>query len=402
MQLNYEDVNRIVQRTIRVLGRNVNITDRRGKIIASGNPAQVGGTLEGSLLAIQRGEPIEIHEADARRFNGVTPGINIPIRVDDAIVGAVEISGSPSEVRQFGGMVKEIVELMLHETHMISRLQNDSKIREAYVQELINNRNPEKYRELADRGNVLGINIQIPRICILMDTYYLSETVTYLKNKYNDYQDEKQLLTGLKDRIIDFIKNNDEVKGADIVQHLGGDRFIILKEVQADLPEAEIKSRAVEFCESLGKGISSEFLLKMLWGIGRLYRGSDAVFNSYRDSLAAINISAKYEHVGGIVHIDDVTVENIVSSIPGEQMELLLKSFHPLANLPGRMRNELMETLEAYFESSMNITDTAKRLDVHRNSVIYRLNKVKEVTGLDPLNFRDLVQLYLAFLSRQH
>lgn len=401
MQLNYEDANRIVQRIIKVLGKNVNITDRRGKIIASGNPAQVGGTLEGSLLAIQRGEPIEIHEADARRFNGIMPGINIPVKVEDAIVGAVEISGNPSEVRQLGGMVKEIVELMLHEMHMIGRLQNDSKVREAYIQELINNRNPERYKELTDRGNVLGINIQIPRICILMDTYYLSETVTYLKNRY-DYQNERQLFIGLKDRIIDFIRSDGQISGADIIQHLGGDRFIILKEVQVDLPEAEIKSRAVEFCENLGKGISSEFLLKILWGIGRLYRGSDAVFNSYRDSLAAINISAKYEHVGGIVHIDDVTVENIVSSIPGEQMELLLKSFHPLANLPGRMRNELMETLEAYFESSMNITDTSKRLNVHRNSVIYRLNKVKEVTGLDPLNFRDLVQLYLAFLSRQH
>lgn len=403
MQLNYEDANKIVQRTIKVLGRNINIMDRKGKIIASGNPAQIGGTHEGSLIAMQRGEPVEIYKEDVWRLKGVQPGVNIPIKLEDSIVGAVEISGNPSEVKQFGGMVKEIVELMLHEAYMVNKLQNDSKVREIYIQELINSRNPEKFKELVDRGNVLGINIQVPRICMLMDTYYLPETVTYLiKGKYSDFEDERQLLQGLKDRIIGFIKEYDGFSNNDIIQHIGGDRFVILKEVQSDLPEAEIKARAIEFCENLGKELSSEFLLKILWGIGRLYRGSDALYNSYRDSLAAINISAKYEHVGRIVHIDDVTVENIVSSIPSEQMELLLKSFHPLANLPGRMRNELMETLEAFFESSMNITDTAKKLDVHRNSVIYRLNKIKEVTGLDPSYFRDLVQLYLAFLSRQH
>lgn len=403
MQLNYEDANKIVQRTIKVLGRNINIMDRKGKIIASGNPAQIGGTHEGSLIAMQRGEPVEIYKEDVWRLKGVQPGVNIPIKLEDSIVGAVEISGNPSEVKQFGGMVKEIVELMLHEAYMVNKLQNDSKVREIYIQELINSRNPEKFKELVDRGNVLGINIQVPRICMLMDTYYLPETVTYLiKGKYSDFEDERQLLQGLKDRIIGFIKEYEGFGNNDIIQHIGGDRFVILKEVQSDLPEAEIKARAIEFCENLGKELSSEFLLKILWGIGRLYRGSDALYNSYRDSLAAINISAKYEHVGRIVHIDDVTVENIVSSIPSEQMELLLKSFHPLANLPGRMRNELMETLEAFFESSMNITDTAKKLDVHRNSVIYRLNKIKEVTGLDPSYFRDLVQLYLAFLSRQH
>lgn len=403
MQLNYEDANKIVQRTIKVLGRNINIMDRKGKIIASGNPAQIGGTHEGSLIAMQRGEPVEIYKEDVWRLKGVQPGVNIPIKLEDSIVGAVEISGNPSEVKQFGGMVKEIVELMLHEAYMVNKLQNDSKVREIYIQELINSRNPEKFKELVDRGNMLGINIQVPRICMLMDTYYLPETVTYLiKGKYSDFEDERQLLQGLKDRIIGFIKEYDGFGNNDIIQHIGGDRFVILKEVQSDLPEAEIKARAIEFCENLGKELSSEFLLKILWGIGRLYRGSDALYNSYRDSLAAINISAKYEHVGRIVHIDDVTVENIVSSIPSEQMELLLKSFHPLANLPGRMRNELMETLEAFFESSMNITDTAKKLGVHRNSVIYRLSKIKEVTGLDPSYFRDLVQLYLAFLSRQH
>jgi carbohydrate diacid regulator len=403
MQLNYEDANKIVQRTIKVLGRNINIMDRKGKIIASGNPAQIGGTHEGSLIAMQRGEPVEIYKEDVWRLKGVQPGVNIPIKLEDSIVGAVEISGDPSEVKQFGGMVKEIVELMLHEAYMVNKLQNDSKVREIYIQELINSRNPEKFKELVDRGNMLGINIQVPRICMLMDTYYLPETVTYLiKGKYSDFEDERQLLQGLKDRIIGFIKEYEGFGNNDIIQHIGGDRFVILKEVQSDLPEAEIKARAIEFCENLGKELSSEFLLKILWGIGRLYRGSDALYNSYRDSLAAINISAKYEHVGRIVHIDDVTVENIVSSIPSEQMELLLKSFHPLANLPGRMRNELMETLEAFFESSMNITDTAKKLGVHRNSVIYRLSKIKEVTGLDPSYFRDLVQLYLAFLSRQH
>ena len=59
------------------------------------------------------------------------------------------------------------------------------------------------------------------------------------------------------------------------------------------------------------------------------------------------------------------------------------------------------ETLEVFFEYNMNITNTAKAIFVHRNTLIYRLEKVKQVTGLDPRKFNEALQLYIA-LKMKH
>lgn len=401
MILNSRDANKIVQKAMSILGKNINIMDQNGRIIASGDPSRVGTFHEGSMLAIKREKPVEITKEDAQTMRGVKPGVNLPVYFENSLVGVVGITGNPEEVRQVGQLVKEMVELMIQESYLYTRLQLENRAREAFIQEVLSNRSPEKYQELVDRGSILGINLQIPRICILMNIRKFSGTSPSFGDRYSRQKEGELLLLEIKDRVLDTIISSNRTDGNDLVQYGGGDRFIILKEMEGDAPEALIKQKAVEFCKGLKEEIERKFSVETSWGIGRLYRGSDALYQSFRDALAALSICAKYEHVGDVVHVDEVTIENIVSSIPGEQMEQLLKGFAPLVNLPGRIRRDLMETLEAFFECNMNASDAARKLYMHRNTIIYRLNKIKEVTGLDPFTFRDAVQLYLGYLSRQ-
>jgi DNA-binding PucR family transcriptional regulator len=57
---------------------------------------------------------------------------------------------------------------------------------------------------------------------------------------------------------------------------------------------------------------------------------------------------------------------------------------------------ELLETLEVFLQEDLNLTQTALKLKVHRNTVIYRLDKITEWVGKDPRRFTDAVELYLA------
>ena len=56
---------------------------------------------------------------------------------------------------------------------------------------------------------------------------------------------------------------------------------------------------------------------------------------------------------------------------------------------------ELMSTLNSLFENDLNVSKTARALFMHRNTLIYRLNKVRSVTGLDPCSFGDAVTLLI-------
>ena len=58
---------------------------------------------------------------------------------------------------------------------------------------------------------------------------------------------------------------------------------------------------------------------------------------------------------------------------------------------------ELVETLKMFFDNDSSVMKTAIAMNIHRNTVLYRLNKIKEITELDPKNFKDAVKLYSLF-----
>ena len=61
-----------------------------------------------------------------------------------------------------------------------------------------------------------------------------------------------------------------------------------------------------------------------------------------------------------------------------------------------------LKTMEEYFATDMNISKTAANLSLHRNSVIYRLNKIAEKISLDPRKTKDIVQLKLSLLAYKY
>ena len=60
----------------------------------------------------------------------------------------------------------------------------------------------------------------------------------------------------------------------------------------------------------------------------------------------------------------------------------------------------MLETLQGFFDNNLSITQTAKALFIHRNTLLYRLERIKKVTGLDPKKFDDAVQLKIALKMR--
>ncbi|MHB1651348.1 MAG: PucR family transcriptional regulator [Desulfitobacteriaceae bacterium] len=70
--------------------------------------------------------------------------------------------------------------------------------------------------------------------------------------------------------------------------------------------------------------------------------------------------------------------------------------------LKERLTPELLETLEAYFTHDLSISETARALFIHRNTLLYRLDRVTDFTGYNPREFAAAVQLYLAIWLQRH
>jgi DNA-binding PucR family transcriptional regulator len=98
---------------------------------------------------------------------------------------------------------------------------------------------------------------------------------------------------------------------------------------------------------------------------------------------------------GRAVGLDEVVVDHLLAS--SESAQRILKStLRPLVNYDAARGSALVPTLRAYLDARLNVTKSAEVLYVNPNTVVYRLRRIKELSGRDPHNPDDLLVLSLA------
>lgn len=94
---------------------------------------------------------------------------------------------------------------------------------------------------------------------------------------------------------------------------------------------------------------------------------------------------------------DGLSLARVVGALGKSRREKLLEGYD-LKNLVKIFEDkELMSTIRVLFENDLNVSATARSLFMHRNTLIYRLNKVRALTGLDPCSFGDAMTLLILF-----
>ena len=129
-------------------------------------------------------------------------------------------------------------------------------------------------------------------------------------------------------------------------------------------------------------------------GVGGLHPGLAGIAASYAEAREAAGIAREGELTGRAVHFEDVLLDYILRSNPLAD-RMLGKTIGPLREYDERRSAELIRTLRAYFDSGYNLTRAAAALSVHPNTVVYRLRRVRELSGRDPHDPNDLLLLSL-------
>ncbi|MGW3449044.1 sugar diacid recognition domain-containing protein [Streptomyces sp. NPDC001076] len=109
--------------TSAVIGFNVLITDAEGMVIGSGDSSRVGTFHEASVRVVRTQEAATHDASQAQQLRGVRPGMTLPLIAGGQAVGTVGITGTPTQVRRFGLLVKRQTEIRLRKSVMLrSRL----------------------------------------------------------------------------------------------------------------------------------------------------------------------------------------------------------------------------------------------------------------------------------------
>lgn len=392
----------IVDKTMNILGKNINIMDEKGVIIGSGDKSRLNKFHEGAAKVIKEGKKLEIYSKDINHLVGAKPGINLPIEHNNKIIGVVGITGEPNEVSPFGEVIKMTVEMMLQQEFLLKEIQLEKQAQENFIHDLISGRIGNDPDLFLTRGQIVGYDILIPRVALVMDIYQFEKTAKQSLQAFKGSKEGEIHLQRLKNDVLKTIQGIFVDNPQEIASYTGGDRFVVLKIVNLTDSDEILRKKLLRIGKKIKNTISQQMKFKVTIGIGEYHEDIRGISKSFKEATQALDVGTKLEGAGDIYHVDNLGVGKLLAEIKREsQKEFMEKTIYSTKNNKEKKINEtLLETLKAFFDNNLSILKTAKVIYVHRNTLLYRLRRVKEITGLDPKKFDDAVQLRMALKMR--
>ncbi|MED4202957.1 CdaR family transcriptional regulator [Neobacillus mesonae] len=343
----------IVEQTMIRLHRNINIMNDKGVIIASGNQNRLYQIHSGALEVLKSGKPLIIHDENMQQWEGSLPGINLPITFQDDIIGVIGITGDPEEIMEFGELVKMITEMMIQQSFMAEQLEWKQRLKEQVFGELLK----EHFHEdsIKQRLSLIEVTLAPPFQAAVLDLG----------------------LTPLKKKDIMQIFADTFHEAQSLIGYLTGNRIFVLT---SNLAEAKLKQKLTTV---LGKLNSSHLRI----GIGLPVLDYTHIRHSYHEALQALQLGSSEQH---LITFSEIETKALLTSLD-ERSKLQY-----IERILGPLSDKFIETLDHFFKNNQNIGECAKSMYIHRNSLVYRLKKIRELTGLDPQRLNDAVPLQLA------
>ena len=370
--------------------------DENGYIIGTGDRARLNQYHEGAALVIKNKKKLFIYPENRNHLVGVKPGINLPIESNKQVIGAVGITGNPDEVGPFGEVIKMTVEMMLQQEFLLKELDLERQAKDNFVHDLISGRIGTDLDLFIARGQIVGYDITLPRIALLINIFRFEKTVRRSIEEHSCKREGEIKLQRLKNDVLNTIRHLFIAQPQDIVAYVGGDRFVVIKTIINYDNTEETRRESVQTAQRIKDAIFNERKFHSSVGIGEFHKGITGIVRSYQEACQALEIGNMVNRGFGIHHINFLGISRLLVEISTETRNDFLNYVFYRNNKELEIKPSYIKTLFAFFENHLNITETAKAIFIHRNTLLYRLERIEALTGLNPRKFDQALQLYIA------
>lgn len=250
------------------------------------------------------------------------------------------------------------------------------------------------YDEKYDKANFIK-NIILDNI--LPSDVYIKSKELHFDNEINRVVYLIHFLTRSDVVPFDIIQNMFPDKGKDFVVSTGDNDIILVKELktQSDLKKLEQNAR------NIVDTIQSEFYLKVAVGIGSVVSGVRELARSYKDAQVALEVGRVFDMEKSIVNYENLGIGRLIYQLPTTLCEIFLQEVFKNGSLES-LDKETLTTIQCFFDNNLNVSETSRKLFVHRNTLVYRLDKIKKITGLDLRMFEHAITFKVALMVKKY
>ena len=344
----------VIQQMRDVVGRNIGVIDENGIIVASSELGKIGESRQRIKEELSYSAGSVVYEGYTYRFINCSGKSDSIVFVEGDDVHAAKMA--------------EMLAITL------------GNIRSLY---------DEKYDKVSFIKNIILDNILPSDIYIKSNELHLSEEFrAVIVVKFQG---------SLSVAPYEIVQNFVTDKTKDYVIGVSEQDIVIVKEVAAQTTVDDLEKFAHEFIENSEKNHSA----KVLVGISSVVENLKDLSRAYKEARISLEVGKIFDIEKPVMSYENLGIGRLIYQLPTTLCEIFLGEVFKKGSLESLDRETLM-TVQSFFENNLNVSETSRKLFVHRNTLVYRLEKIRKLTGLDLREFDHAVTFKVALMVKKY
>ena len=209
--------------------------------------------------------------------------------------------------------------------------------------------------------------------------------------------------TGSKnnDMAMELVKNLADIRSKDFVTCVDQHSIVLIKDV-SHIKEEEMEERLSKIAGSLADNLHMEAMIRVRVGYGNVVTQLPEIAESYQEARMALEVGRVFYAKYDTISYGKLGIGRLIYQLPMSLCNMFIKEVFG-EKIPDILDDEeAMSTINKFFENNLNISETARQLYVHRNTLVYRLERIEKAIGLDIRTFDDAMTFRIAVMVIAH
>jgi carbohydrate diacid regulator len=197
--------------------------------------------------------------------------------------------------------------------------------------------------------------------------------------------------------IYEVVRNMYPDKEHDFVINIDANNVVLIKELKESLKPNDLDDMA----KSILDMVNSEVQYPVVVGLSTVANNIDELNNSYKEAQIAIEVGKVFDEEKNILSYNNLGIGRLIYQLPIKLCELFLREVFQKGDIT-TLDDETILTINKFFENDLNVSETSRQLFVHRNTLVYRLEKIYKLTGLDLRKFDQAIVFKVAMMVHKY
>ena len=186
-------------------------------------------------------------------------------------------------------------------------------------------------------------------------------------------------------------------KQRDFIFSVSETDIVLIKELQPGMGSEDLGKIA----EQVSGTLSSELYVKTVIGVGSVANHLRELAERYKEAQIAIEVGQVFDNEKSVMYYDNLGIGRLIYQLPTTLCEMFISEVFK-KNPIDALDQETLYTINKFFENNLNVSETSRKLFVHRNTLVYRLEKIKKLTGLDLREFDHAIVFKVALMVKKY